>query len=100
MRAYRVDSNTGAIDGVAASELDAWMKQRDELLDELKYQMVDVKDLADISPTPSPSTSEVAPSESESGSPIGDTSEQNKESFKQDSSDITGEDTPLDIFED
>jgi len=98
MKAYRTDSNTGAIDGVAASELDFWMKQRNDLLDELKGQIEDVKELADVSPTPSPSTSEVAPSES--GSPISDTGDDNEESFRQDSSDITGEDAPLDFFED
>jgi len=64
-RDYREDSNSGAVDGVQASELHTWQENRDNLLDDLREQRDDVFDLASVTDSDSESGSE---SVSESGS--------------------------------
>lgn len=48
-RDYREDSNSGAIHGVTASELQSWQENRDDLLEQLEEQKDDVFELASVS---------------------------------------------------
>lgn len=47
-RDYREDSNSAAMDGVPASELQSWQDNRDDLLEQLNDQKDDVFDLASV----------------------------------------------------
>lgn len=47
-RDYREDSNLAAAQGVPASELNSWLKNRDDMLDQLNEQKDDVFDLASL----------------------------------------------------
>jgi len=73
---YRQDSNSGAIEGVDARELDNWMNNRDSLLVELVGQKTDVYLDNDFSEDSASSSGE-------------STNENNSPNMPQDSSDVT-----------
>lgn len=54
--AYRVDSNSAAISGVSASELENWLQEKNKMLAELNEQREDLYDLHDhLDPNLNPS---------------------------------------------
>ena len=86
--AYREDSNSAAISGVQASELNDWLDQRDSLLEELKGQINDVNDtlidmgdstIASNEVTAESSDNKTVEQSSNSGSLVGDFADTSQE---------------------
>ena len=67
------------------------------MLEQLESQLTDVKQLVDLTPGPN---SPVAQSSNNEHEQTATSSEEKNTSFKQESSDITSHDTPMDFWDD